>query len=515
MHVLIEHFAQIRAAILAGAAGLAVAAPALAAGSLTATRAELDMLRQVPAHAVVPTDGRPVLPRHAISTFDRLWLWSEIALDTTAIDHTPVKPGETRKFGEELGPARSARAMAIIHIAMFEAENAVTQRYRSYVGLPPQSGDISLDWAIAQASHDAQLWLYPSQQPRLDALLALDGLFINATPAEKQAGIALGKSAAAAIIALRTNDGAQVPDPTVGVNFFPKVGPGYWSIDPISQKTVALGAFWTNVKPFALTSSSQFRAPPPPALTDPAYTAAFIQEQQLGGDPKNGTPTQRTPSETFQGIFWTYDGVPYICAPPRLYNQLARTVALGQGMNDVPTAGRFLALLNTAMADAALAAWDTKWYYQYWRPVTAIRSADQGGNNQVVPNPNFYPLGAQATNVPGGPNFTPPFPAYVSGHATIGGAVFETLRQYWPDSTPFTFVSDEFNGLNRDIHGHLMPFHPMSFPSFSAASYSNAESRIWIGVHWQYDADYGVAMGTQVADWTVANAFQPVSGAKR
>jgi membrane-associated phospholipid phosphatase len=112
----------------------------------------------------------------------------------------------------------------------------------------------------------------------------------------------------------------------------------------------------------------------------------------------------------------------------RLYNMVARTIALQQKMLTVPEIARLFALANVAMADAGLASWDTKYFYQYWRPVTAIR---------LLRDPNFYPLGAQATNT-AGPNFTPPFPAYTSGHATFGGALFQILRKFFPDETPFT-----------------------------------------------------------------------------
>ena len=194
---------------------------------------------------------------------------------------------------------------------------------------------------------------------------------------------------------------------------------------------------------------------------------------------------------------------------PGLYNQVARTIVLQNGMNGLPEAARMMALINTAMADAAIAAWDSKWYYQFWRPVTAIRSPDQGGNTHVTPDPSWYPLGGQATNTRG-PNFTPPFPAYVSGHATIGGALFEIMRHFYPDATPFTFVSDEWNGMNTDSSGKLLPLHPLSFSSFSNAEYENAESRIYLGVHWQFDADQGIAMGHKVGDWVWDHSFQRV-----
>ncbi len=492
-------------ALVLGAATPLRAQPALSAAS----SAEMQTLLsgQIGKLPVDFSDRAP--PRVPSSPYDRLFMWNEIGLDTTAIDHTPPKPKGRRfhVFGEQFGPARSARAMAIINIAAFEAVNAITHSYKSYTGLAPVSGDVSMDCAIARASHDAQVWLYPSQAPRLDAIFRRDVKTIHASPRARERGDDLGRAAAQSIIVLRTKDGSELAEPIVGVDFIPKMGPGYWSPDPISKIKIALGAFWHSVKPFVIQSSDQFRAPAPPALTSEAYTRAFLSTDRLGGDPKNGTPTERTSREKLMGIYWTYDGTPALCAPPRLYNQVARTLAFAQGLGRVDDAARYLALVNTAMADAALSAWDSKWYYQFWRPVTAIRAADTDGNPRTHQDPTWYPLGAQATNTEG-PNFTPPFPAYPSGHATIGGALFEIMRHYWPDKTPFTFTSDEYNGENRNIYGKILPLHPLSYRSFSDAEYDNAESRIWIGVHWQFDADQGIKMGNRVADYVFAHAFE-------
>jgi PAP2 superfamily len=174
-------------------------------------------------------------------------------------------------------------------------------------------------------------------------------------------------------------------------------------------------------------------------------------------------------------------------------------------MLTVPDIARLFALVNTSLADAGIAAWDTKFFYQYWRPITGIRNA-------VLPlpaDPAFYPLGAQDTNA-AGPNFTPPFPSYTSGHATFGGALFEILRKFWPDATPFTFISDEWNGKNKDVNGNIRPLIPEHFTSFSEAETENAQSRIFMGIHWQFDADEGIGQGRAVGDYVFAHAFQPV-----
>ena len=492
-------------ALLNSAAPVARAATTLE----PASSSELQTLLAVPSRQMHVVFANHAPPRIPSNTFDRLFMWNEVALDTTAIDHTPVQPGEQRVFGEQFGPHRSSRAMAIVHIAMFEAENAITQHYQSYAHVAPVTGDVSTDYAIAQAAHDALVYLYPSQTARLDAILALDAARMPGDATSLAAGRTLGQAAAAAIIALRSADGSQYVEPVVGGPFTPIGGVGHWSPDPVSNLQLYLGAYWGAVTPFTMASGDQFRAPPPPALTDPAYTKAFNQVEKLGGDPHFGTPTSRTHKQGFEGVFWSYDGTPALCAPPRLYNQIARAIVLQKGMNSVSEAGRMLALINTAMADAAISAWNTKWFYQFWRPVTAIRSADQGGNTRVNPDPTWYPLGASATNTRG-PNFTPPFPAYVSGHATIGGALFQILRHYYPDTTPFAFTSDEYNGLNTGDDGKLRPLHPLNFASFTEAETQNAESRIYLGVHWQFDADQGVIEGHKVADWVWANAFRPV-----
>ncbi len=494
------------AALALGMAGSATASPTLEASS----SAQLsDLLRVRPAQNEANySNFKP--PAKPYDTLERLLMWNQVGLDTTAIDHTPVGKHELRLFGEQFGPHRTSRALAIANIAAFEAENAVTQRYKSYAGVAPVYGEVSIDYAIAQAAHDALVYLYPSQKPRLDSIFDYDTAFIQGTHAALSAGEKLGKASAAAIIALRSNDGSNYVEPVIGGPFTPIGGVGHWSPDPVSNLNIYLGAYWGQVKPFTMTASNQFRAPPPPALTDTSYTTAFQQVESLGGDPSFGTPTVRTKEQTFEGIFWTYDGTPSLCAPPRLYNQIARQLILQKGVGDVAEVGRMFALINTALGDAGISAWETKWFYQFWRPVTGIRSPDQGGNPNTTSNPTWYPLGGQATNTHG-PNFTPPFPAYVSGHATFGGALFEILRHYYPDSTPFIFISDEFNGLNRSDTGKLMPFRPRYYASLTDAEKENAESRIYIGVHWQFDADQGVAEGHRVADWVFDHAFQPVS----
>jgi len=392
--------------------------------------------------------------------------------------------------------------MAIVHIAVFDAMNAIAGGYQSYTGLRPATDDTSVEAAIALAAHDTLVALFPSQKTDLDEELVADLGAIHDGRA-KANGIKLGQAAATAILARRANDGARHPEPRVGIDFITSDEPGKWRQDPISQHPLALGAHWGEVTPFVLRSGDQFRVPPPPDLDSGEYTAAFDEVKALGGDGAV-TPTTRTDDQTFAGVYWAYDGTPSLCAPPRLYNQIAMGIAERQTTGPIELA-RLLALINVAMADAGIAIWESKYHYEFWRPVTGIREPD--GNPRTTKDPTYSPLGAPASNLTG-PNFTPPFPAYPSGHAGFGGALFQILRDFYgTDGIPFTFVSDEFNGETVDNQGNVRPLVPRSFSSLSEAEEENGQSRIYLGIHWAFDKTEGIAQGRRVADYVFRKAF--------
>ncbi len=446
---------------------------------------------------------------------DTLHRWNNIAISASGLDHTPVAPGEPRTFGEQLGPGRSSRAMAIVHSAIYQAVNSLVRPDRDDSdAVEDRSSPVSIDAAIAQAAHDTLINLYPSQRPAFDTRLSED---LNAVlnPVQRAIGITLGRRCAADVLAARVGDHSDTPEPRLGSGWVTSSQPGHWRQDPVSQIPIALGGHWADCRPFVLASTAQFRLPPPPAMTSAAYTEAYNEAKRLGGDGVI-TPTDRTAEQTFIGTFWAYDGTPSLCAPPRLYNQIVMQIADQTRLKTADLA-RLLALVNVAMADAGMAAWDSKYYWDFWRPIAGIRESDVGtgpsglgdGNPATQGDPNFMPLGAPASNLTG-PNFTPPFPAYPSGHATFGGAIFQILRRFYGrDDLAFTFVSDEFNGVTRDNQGNVRPYRPRTFARLSEAEVENGRSRIYLGIHWNFDSTDGIALGRQVADYVYDHAFRP------
>jgi hypothetical protein len=461
----------------------------------------------------LPTTARLAHPSEP-RTVDRVHHWSTIAVDSSGLDHTPVAEGDPRVFGEQLGPGRSARAMAIVHVAIFDAVNAIARRYRSFTGIPDAAPGASMDAAIAQAAHDTLVALFPSQKEQCDKVLAEELAAIPAGRAKLE-GIRTGARAARAILSRTANDGSKQAEPTLGETFTPSNLPGNWRQDPISQVPIALGAYWGKVRPLVIYSARGFRVPPPPDMNSIEYTSAYNEVKRLGGDGVT-TPTERTEDQTNAAIYWAYDGTPTLCAPPRLYNQIAVAIADQMGLDMVDLA-RLLALVNVAISDAGIASWESKYYYQVWRPITGIRESDRGtgptgrgdGNRRTIGDRTFTPLGAPASNLQG-PNFTPPFPAYPSGHATLGGALFQMLRNvFGTDEIAFTFTSDELNGVTRDNQGHQRPLLPRSFKTLSQAEEENGQSRIYLGIHWRFDKTAGIAQGRRIANYVFRNAFRP------
>jgi hypothetical protein len=206
------------------------------------------------------------------------------------------------------------------------------------------------------------------------------------------------------------------------------------------------------------------------------------------------------------------------------YNEITQVIARQEGNSEVQNA-RLFALVNVAMADAGITAWDTKYVYNFWRPVAAVRESDPGtgptglgdGNPNTHGDVNWTPLGAPCDNgCTMGSNFTPPFPAYTSGHATFGAATFRVLADFYGrDDIAFSWTSDEFNGKTRDQFGNVRPIVTRSYTSFSQAAFENAQSRIYLGIHWTFDRDQGLLQGKEVGDYIFQHILLPLDTSTR
>ena len=470
--------------------------------------------------------------RNVSSQADRVLMWHEVMLDSIAIDHTPDPDTGEVDFAQG-GPTRTSRALAITQIAVFDAANSVANKYVAYSDFIEAPENASIDAAIAYASFTAMSALYPDQVDRLTALLESDLAQINDDEASIAAGQTVGETAAQAILALRTNDNSNDAEPNWGEGG--RIADGAtsasgaainsgatevfeWEPDPLTPSTsgdfsLALGAYWGGVTPFSLDSGYQFRCPAPPEPGSSEYLIGYWMVQRFGASPDTAG-SWSNPLTRFYGNYWGYDATPLLGTPPRLYNQIAVLVAQNEGITDATDMSRYLAMVNTGLADAGVASWDSKYYYNYWRPVTGIARSDDV--LLTIENAAWEPVGISVINTEAAIRPTPPFPAYPSGHSTFGASTFEIMRQFFGNNTRFTFVSDEYNGEGVDPLGVPRPLVPVRFQTLDAAQNSNGISRIYNGVHWQWDNVQGLAMGEKIGRHIVnaEDSFQPLEKKK-
>lgn len=431
---------------------------------------------------------------------DPILYWNEVALEANRVSHTNGK-------NEQTGPTLSSRALAIVHLAMYDAYAGVRGNPVAPVNLSPYLPSLpnptpgaSADAAVAAAAHATLSKLFPSQKPFFDLKHTQAGLQGTGL----QAGHNYGLLVAQQLLEKRQSD------PSASDNgYAASVARGAHRPDPDNPDQGFHAPFYgAQSRCFAVTDRHELNAPPQPE--SPEYLNALrqvrgkgIAPELMGTLPENLSP--RTANETLIGIYWGYDGAAELGTPPRLYNQIVRTLAIHRG-NSVDENARLFALVNAAMGDAGILAWDQKYIHDFWRPVVGIREDDislgfSGSGNNLISedsDPAWLPLGAPKTNSKTKEkNFTPPFPAYPSGHATFGAAALHITRLFYGVSNRsndnlldgLTFVSDEFNGVNRDNLGTVRPKHVRSFPGgLWQMIVENGLSRIYLGVHWVFDA---------------------------
>jgi len=426
---------------------------------------------------------------------DIILVWNQVMLDANANDSRLL-------LQDQGGPTRTSRAFAIVSVAMFDALNSISHRHEPYLTELNGFNNADVTAAVSTAARDTLLALYP-QQSRLFTAAYSSAMSGVPTGTPRSRGITLGRRVASAILAERSNDNSNSSQP---YNF--SLLPGYHQPDPLHPNQGVHAPKWGTVDPFVISNVHSHLSPPPPALDSFEYAVAYQQLLNFGGDGID-YPTLRSPRETVTGIFWAYDGTPGLGTPPRLYNQIVRTIAI-QKRNTVEKNARLFALVNLAMADAGIQCWYTKYYYELWRPVVGIRYGDYDTNEFTIGDPDWIPLGAPATNGAGdGVNFTPPFPAYGSGHSTFGAAAFTvTSRFYGTGDIRFRFTSDEYNGINRGSDGKVRPVVTRVYRNLDEAILENAVSRIYLGIHWPFDASAGIDSGIEIADEVYNSVLQ-------
>jgi hypothetical protein len=395
-------------------------------------------------------------------------------------------------------PFHESRMYAMMHIAIHDALNAIDRRFQPYAFDKRVESGASPDAAVAAAARDVMVPLL-GQLPRelpfitqscIDAGIASVEAAYTAgitalpdTPAKAQ-GIAAGKAAAAAILARRTEDGPV--GPFLNSSCPQDTSPGKYRCTP-GRPFIAFEA-WGKVTPFVLQDSTQFRPGPPYAMTEKAYTTDFNEVKSLGGDGIT-TPSARTADQTQIAQFWWESS-------PLKWSRIARTVSINN-KRDLWQNARLFALLNMGLADGYIAMSATKNHYNYWRPVTAIHSAEQDGNPDTIADPAWTPLRP-----------TPPNQDYASGHAIEGGVGAEVLKQVFGTDA----VSFQDCGVKLPDGTSCSDPSPVlrSYSSFSQAATENAFSRILIGFHFRKSVEEGTEYGRKIGQRAVANYLRPV-----
>jgi PAP2 superfamily len=370
--------------------------------------------------------------------------WNSAALDA-------IRAGRT-------APPIASRSLAILHVSIYDAVNGIARAHEPYLVQSAVAASASRQAAASAAAHEALVNLFPAAAASFDALHAAilaaipDGL-------HKIAGIVWGEFVANQILAARANDGSNAIVPPPGGS-----GPGVWIPTPPAFLPYLLPQ-WGFVVPFAMSTSSQFRPAGPPSLDSQQYAADYNEVKELGA----AVGSTRTEEQTEIALFWA-DGAGTE-TPPGHWNSIAQIIAGDRG-NTLEENARLFALLNIAMADAAICAWDAKYTFHFWRPITAI--------NFEEPELNWSSL-----------IVTPPFPDYVSGHSTFSGAAATVLPLFYgTEDLPFTTGSDSLPGVYR------------SFSTCLDAAEEAADSRLYGGIHFRSANEDGLQAGISIGELT-------------
>jgi hypothetical protein len=357
------------------------------------------------------------------------------------------------------------RIAAITQLAVFEALNAITGEYQPYVGTLSAPRSASIDAAAVAAAHKVLRFYIPAKAADLDAA-RVTSLAAIVDGTAKQSGITAGESAADALLALRTDDGAL----PVRSHLPTSSEPGQWQLTPSCPATGGGFAHWGGVRPLgldpdAITNGRWFRLPPPPALTSKRYEHAFNEVKKLGARDS----AYRSPEKSDVARF--YAAVLTI----RTWNPVVTQLATAESHSPTHTA-RALALVNMAMSDALVAVVDNKYPYTFWRPETAIRAGDNDGNRRTVGDPAFIPFVT-----------TPCHPSYGSAHASAAYAARIVIESVYGR-----------RGHDITMSSAVVPGVTLHYRSIKGITDDIDDARVYGGIHYRFDQDAGASLGTRV-----------------
>jgi hypothetical protein len=390
----------------------------------------------------------------ALSANDPVLEWNAIMLSTTA--------GQNPFF--------QARFAAITQLAVFEAVNAIDKDFDPYLGTLVAPPTASAEAAAVAAAHAVLKNYFPANASELDAARAAS-LARIADGIRKQEGVAVGEAAAAAIIALRTGDGSAPPE-----FYMPAAaGPGEWQPTPSCPPNGGLLLQWRNLRPFAINTTDQFRAAPPPELTSWRYARDYNEVKRVGGAASVFRPQDRADVALFYAV----------TSPVPVWNAAASQVAVEQGRS-MSESAQVLALVNMAISDAQATVFETKYRYHFWRPETAIRAGDADGNFRTHADPGFTPFVS-----------TPCFPSYVSAHGASSGAAREVLEQVFGRRHHVITLS---NPAVADV--------VLQYSTFRQMTRDIDDARVYGGIHFRFDQTAATKLGRQIGAYVHRNTLR-------
>lgn len=369
---------------------------------------------------------------------------------------------------KQLANLSNARGQAMVHLAMFEAVNAVERRYQPYrLDLSAPRG-ASKEAAAASAAYEVLLVLHPEQKTGLEALRA-SSLAAVAEGDAKAKGVELGRQAAAGIVALRANDGIAATEA-----YRPHTTPGAYVPTALPIEITS-----GNVTPWVMRSGSQFRPEPPPSLTSDTWTRDLNEIREMGG--RNSA--KRSAEQTDIARFWFLTG-------PRTYNPIVRQLVQAKRLDLVDTA-RLYALTAMAAHDAFVAVFDAKYAYNFWRPITAIRNADLTANPATPREASWQPLG-----------MTPMHPEYPCAHCIVASAVSTVLQAVVGNEVDIMLNSPTAPGVTR------------RWTRLQHYSDEVSNARIHAGFHYRFSTDVAKEMGRRIGELAASSRLQPVAAAQ-